>query len=200
MPESNMSLATSNIVVSLQQKLRPDEYYVIEEDKNNKGFRTDNDLKAVGTSDLREVIQYNQLRFHTHFFTCPAGENLNKYMDAIRTLDFPTSKLNEALINPQSEIRYRILDFAKCQLKEEIVNQLKAWSEEVIVDARGNVKTLYSGKHGGKPDDLCMCLVGGVVMIRKWTFAIRRAIQDNANMIRNTVFNSGYDLVPNSYT
>lgn len=194
-----MGLATSNIVATLKQKLRPDEYYVIQEDKTQKGFRTDNELKAVGTHDLKEVILYNQLKFHIHFFTCPAGENLNKYMDAIRSLDFPASKLSEAVANPQSEIRHRILEFAKCQLKEEIVNQLKAWAEEVIVDARGNVKTLYSGKNGGKPDDMCMCLVGGIVMIKKWTFTIRSAIQKSVDTQQNTVYQGGYDLMPSSY-
>ena len=177
MPESNLALTTSNIVDSLKTKLTPDEYYIINEDKGEKGFRTDNGLKAIGTHVLKNIIEYNHLRFHNKFFTCPSGKNLQKYLQAYQSsIDVSPNFFSEACNNPESEANRIIVKIAIVQLKEEIIRQLKDWKEEIIIDVKGNTKTFYSGKHGNKPDDICMCFVGGIIMIRKWIFTIRNAL------------------------
>jgi len=197
-PESNLALESSHIEESLQQALNPTEYYVIQEDKDKPGFRTDNKLKEIGTNILKSVIDYGQLKFHEKFFTSPMGQNLDKYMQEYKTsFDLPRDYLDDARNNPQSVAREKMLEIAKVQLKEELTRQLKNWKEEIVLDKRQIAKRFYSGKYGGKPDDLCMCLVGGMVMIKKWMITIRDAIEDS-NLGNNTTTNTVFGLTSNT--
>jgi hypothetical protein len=197
MPESNFALESSHIEESLKQSLAPSEYHIIREDKEKAGFLTDTQLKEMGTNILKSLIDYGEVRFHANFFTCPSGSNLDKYMqDYKMALDLPQYYLSDALNNPQSEARANILEIAKVQLKEEIVRQLKDWKEEVILDKRQIPKRFYSGKYGNKPDDLAMCLVGGMVMVKKWRNSIREGLTGMNGLNPQNVTSSGYSLTP----
>jgi hypothetical protein len=152
-------------------------------------------LKEVGTNILQSLIDYGELRFHSKFFTSPSGANLEKYMqDYQMSMDLPQYYLSDAINNPDSEARANVLKIAAFQLKEEIVRQLKDWKEEVVLDKRQLPKRFYSGKYGGKPDDLAMCFVGGMVMIKKFRNAIEETLKELPGLGRQSVTSAGYSL------
>jgi hypothetical protein len=195
MPESNMSLASSLIEENLKQSLRPNEYYIIKEDRQTPGFRTDTGLKELGTNILRSLLDYGQLRFHAAFFTCPSGPNLEKYLNEYKTtLDLPQAYITEAVNNPDSEARRNFLKIAVVQVKEELVRQLKDWKEEVVLNNRGDPKRFYSGKYGNKPDDMTMCLVGGMVMVKKYRHTVQESLEDISGMDARTTNTTSYGL------
>lgn len=169
MPESNFALESSHIAVEMSSTFGPHEYEVIAEDRDRPGWRTDNDLKALGTRLLQSIIGTSTLRFHKNFFTCPAGENLKKYASVLSRKGFIDNNYYQtAISNAASEARETIRDLAKYDVRTEIINQLKQWSQEKIVSPVTNeVKTKYHGKFGGKPDDLALCLIAAPFLIRK---------------------------------
>jgi hypothetical protein len=169
MPESNLALTSSYFHENIKNTFHPSEYEVIMEDRDRPGWRTDKELKVLGTKLLKPLIIMNCLRFHYHFFTCPSGENMKKYANKlVKTGTIRRRYYQASIDNPDSEASHAIRDVAKYDVMHEIVRQLSDWKEEVIISPiTGEAKTTYSGKHGGKTDDLAMCLIGGVVMIRK---------------------------------
>jgi len=179
MPESNLALASSTIKDNLNQVLNKNEFHILGEDGDRPGWRTDNQLKEIGTALLKNVLECGSLRFHSSFFTRPAGKNLEKYFQQYKNNINLTAAFYESAMNDQnSKARSKILDLAVHQLREEIVRQFCDWKEEIIYDVRGNAKKFYSGKYGQKPDDLCMCFVGGILMVKKWQNTVRMAIRD----------------------
>ena len=169
MPESNFGLESSHIAVEMSSTFGRHEYDIFAEDRDRPGWRTDNELKALGTRLLQSIIGTGTLRFHKHFFTCPAGENLKKYASTLsRRGVIDQSFYQAAISNPASEARETIRDMAKYDVRLELINQLKQWSQEKIVSPITNeVKTKFHGKFGGKPDDMALCIIAAPFLIRK---------------------------------
>lgn len=178
MPESNLGLESSNIAENIQNNFRPGEYHILKDDKDKHGFRTDHDLKEIGSNVLREFLCYGYVRFHKDFFTCPVGKNLEKYLDRLRegTLSESDTFFQSAITIPGGQERLKVLDIAKSYLKEEIIAQFRNWKERTEVDKNGLTKKFYSGKYGGKTDDIMMCIIAASVYVKRWQNTISQTV------------------------
>jgi len=185
MPESNLALESSHIADHLENNLASDEYIIVKEDGEKPGFKTDNRLKRIGTQSLKNLLLKGQVRFHKNFFTSPSGLNLEKYLTKLRTtLGVADNFYEKAVSDQSSRAREVILPLAIVSVKEEILNQLSAWKEQVVTAKDGSTKTFYTGKIGGKPDDMAMCMVAACVVIKKFSFTVQRSMNqltDNFN-------------------
>ena len=195
MPESNFALESSHIAETMAHTFLPNQYEIIQEDRDRVGWRTDQETKAVGTRLLQSLVGSNSLRLHRSFFTSPSGENIKKYSSKFAKAGTITPDYYQMSIQfPDSEARETIRNIAKFDVRQEIISQLGRWSQEKSISPiTGEVKTKYHGKFNGKPDDMALCIISAPLLIKK-----RQATVNAKNMLLQEIKKAREEMLKES--
>lgn len=155
-PENNLAFEAQNFAFTLTQdaEVNRDRFIVMEEDANREGIRNDYNLKLSMATSLKRFLtrpDTGRIVFHKDFFT------IGRYGD----------------IRESEAERVRI----------QFVEQLRSYTKIIKPpsDALKKPTVTFTGKHTGKPDDLCIAAQLTIHMAQRfYTSGKYRAYRDES--------------------